>query len=155
MTDKAWGQEVGVRTPVRPSSRLWGWLDRHMVVLFNLPTAVFLVGLIAFPAALVLWTSLTDWQLVLNQEAAFVGLSNYLTIWSDERWLNGMFNTFYYAIVSVAGQFVLGMATALVFNRQFAGKSFYRSIWMMPMISMSVAISLWCGRSSSTTPTAS
>ena len=60
----------------------------------------------------------------------------------DRRWINAVGHTFYYAILSVGGQFVLGMATALLFNRSFAGKAFYRSVWMMPMLSMSVAISL-------------
>ena len=28
----------------------------------------------------------------------------------------------------------LGLATAMLFNRSFAGKAFYRSVWMMPMV---------------------
>lgn len=125
-----------------PMERLTNWLDRNMVQVFNLPTAIFLLGLVAFPSVLVIYTSMTNWQLVLNQDPRFIGLSNYVTMWEDERWLHGIFNTFYYAIVSVTGQFVLGMATAMLFNKNFSGKAFYRSIWLMPMISMSVAISL-------------
>ena len=56
-----------------------------------------LAALIVFPVGLVLWTSLTDWQLVTNQQAAFVGLSNYIEVWTDERWLHGILNTFYFA----------------------------------------------------------
>ena len=122
--------------------RLLRWLDLNLAIVFNIPTVGLLVALIAFPVVLVLWTSLTDWQLVTNQSPRFVGLSNYLQMWTEERWLNGIINTFYFAAITVLGQFVLGLATAMLFNRQFAGKAFYRSIWMMPMISMSVAISL-------------
>ena len=122
--------------------RILRWLDLNLAIVFNIPTVGFLVALIAFPVVLVLWTSLTDWQLVTNQDPRFVGLANYLQMWTEERWLNGIFNTFYFAAITVLGQFILGLATALLFNRQFAGKAFYRSIWMMPMISMSVAISL-------------
>jgi len=122
--------------------RVLAWVDRNMAVVFNIPTAAFLLGLIAFPVFLVLWTSLTDWQLITKQKAEFVGLANYISVWTEERWLNGIFNTFYFAVCTVLGQLTLGMASALLFNRQFAGKTFYRSVWMMPMISMSVAISL-------------
>ena len=122
--------------------RVSGWIDRNMAVVFNIPTTAFLVGLIAFPAVLVLWTSLTNWELISTKATEFVGFTNYLDVWKEERWLNGVFNTFYFAIASVLLQLAIGMATALLFNRQFAGKTFYRSIWMMPMISMSVAISL-------------
>ncbi len=122
--------------------RVLRWLDLNLAIVFNLPTVGFLTALIGVPIALVLWTSLTDWQLVTNQNPRFVGLANYVRMWTEERWLNGIVNTFYFAACTVLGQLILGLATALLFNRQFAGKSFYRSIWMMPMISMSVAISL-------------
>ena len=130
---------VSTETPIE---RLFAWIDRNMAIVFNLPTAVFLLGLIAFPVVLVLWTSLTDWELISIHKTQFVGFTNYLNVWKEERWLGGIFNTFYFAIVSVSLQLVIGMATAILFNRQFAGKTFYRSVWMMPMISMSVAISL-------------
>lgn len=130
---------VSTETPVE---RLLAWIDRNMAVVFNIPTVLFLLALIAFPVVLVLWTSLTDWQLITQNKTQFVGLANYLSIWKEERWLRGVFNTFYFAVVSVCLQLVIGMATALLFNRQFTGKTFYRSVWMMPMISMSVAISL-------------
>jgi len=130
---------VSTETPIE---RLLAWIDRNMAVVFNIPTVLFLLALIAFPVVLVLWTSLTDWQLITQNKTQFVGLANYLSIWKEERWLRGVFNTFYFAVVSVCFQLVIGMATALLFNRQFTGKTFYRSVWMMPMISMSVAISL-------------
>ena len=132
-----WG--VSTETPVE---RLLAWIDRNMAVVFNIPTTLFLLGLIAFPVVLVLWTSLTNWELITQNKTQFVGFVNYLSIWKEERWLRGVFNTFYFAIVSVCLQLAIGMGTALLFNRNFAGKTFYRSVWMMPMISMSVAISL-------------
>jgi multiple sugar transport system permease protein len=125
-----------------PKDRILEWVDRNMIVVFNIPTTAFLVGLIAFPAVLVLWTSMTDWQLITKQTSQFVGFANYINIWGEERWLRGIFNMFYFAVTSVVLQLIIGMATAMLFNRQFAGKTFYRSVWMMPMISMSVAISL-------------
>ncbi|MCZ6872345.1 MAG: sugar ABC transporter permease [bacterium] len=128
--------------PIPLKDRALRWLDLNLAIVFNLPTVGFLLALIAFPVGLVLWTSLTDWQLITNQSPRFVGLTNYIDMWSEERWLHGIVNTFYFASCTVVGQLILGLATALLFNRQFAGKAFYRSVWMMPMISMSVAISL-------------
>lgn len=130
------------RVPVPVIRRLLNWLDLNMPIVFNIPTIVFLFGLVAVPIALVVGTSFTDWQLITKPEPDFVGFTNYIAPWSDERWLGAVWHTFYYAIASVGGQFVLGLATALLFNRSFAGKAFYRSVWMMPMMSMSVAISL-------------
>lgn len=118
------------------------FIDRNIPILFNIPTAIFLFGLVFAPVAIVIATSFTDWQLITKPDPDFVGLKNYIEPWSDERWVGAMWHTLVYAIVSVAGQFLVGLSTALLFNRSFAGKAFYRSIWMMPMMSMSVAISL-------------
>ena len=122
--------------------RVLEWLDLQMPIVFNIPTVVFLFGLVAVPIALVVATSFTDWQLVTKPDPDFVGLDNYVKPWGDERWLGAIWHTFAYAFASVGGQFVLGLATAMLFNRSFAGKAFYRSVWMMPMVAMSVAISL-------------
>ena len=81
--------------------RLVDWIDRHMTVVFNIPTVVFLFGLVAFPVMLVLLTSMTDWQLILKPDPDFVGFKNYLSAWQDPRWINAVGHTFYYAIVSV------------------------------------------------------
>jgi multiple sugar transport system permease protein len=123
-------------------SRIGEFVDRHIPILFNIPTAIFLFGLVFVPIVLVILMSFTDWQLITKPDPDFVGLDNYIKPWSDERWIGAMLHTLIYAVVSVAGQFAIGLGTALLFNRSFAGKAFYRSVWMMPMISMSVAISL-------------
>lgn len=130
------------RADVRTGTDFTDWIDRNLPFVFNIPTVVFLTALVAFPVGIVIVTSFSDWQLITNQNAKSVWFDNYINVWSDERWNWSIFHTFYYAGATVVGQLILGMATALLFNRTFAGKAFYRSIWMMPMIAMSTAISL-------------
>ncbi|MGI9336726.1 MAG: carbohydrate ABC transporter permease, partial [Gammaproteobacteria bacterium] len=142
ITDIQARSDIDRATSAGTGSRVTNFVDRNIPVLFNIPTGLFLFGLVVFPVLIVIATSFTDWQLVTKPDAEFVGLDNYIEPWSDERWLGAMWHTLFYTVASVAGQLVIGLATALLFNRSFAGKAFYRSIWMMPMISMSVAISL-------------
>ncbi len=86
MTEKAATQQVHTfAAGASAKDRVLTWLDFNLAVLFNVPTVVLLAGLVAFPTVLVIWTSLTDWQLVMNQEPNFVGLSNYVTMWQEER----------------------------------------------------------------------
>ncbi|MGI9421932.1 MAG: carbohydrate ABC transporter permease, partial [Hyphomicrobiaceae bacterium] len=133
---------VTARLNGRRARSIGEWIDRNLPFVFNIPTVVFLFGLVAFPVALVILTSFSDWQLITNQDPSLVGFENYIKVWTDERWLGAIWHTFYYAIATVVGQLILGLATAMLFNRSFAGKAFYRSIWMMPMIAMSTAISM-------------
>lgn len=134
--------DIGPKVLPNLASRLGAFIERRMALVFNIPTAIFLFGLVFAPVLIVIGTSFTDWQLITKPNPDFVGLENYIKPWGDERWVGAVGHTIIYTVASVAGQFVLGLATALLFNRSFAGKSFYRSLWMMPMISMSVAISL-------------
>ena len=117
-------------------------IGRNITLFFNLPTVFFLFSIVGLPVFVVIATSFTDWQLINKPDADFVWLENYIKPWQDERWVNAIGHTFYYSIATVFGQLLIVLLTALLFNRSFAGKAFYRSIWMMPMISMSVAISL-------------
>lgn len=139
-------ERVGVY-PVRPvagrrTGQLSDWIDRRLAFLFSLPTGVFLLGLVAFPVGLVLWTSLTDWYLYTPERRRFVGLVNYLTLWRDPRWPSAIWHTFYFAGASVTLQLGLGLAIALLFNRQLTGKTIYRSVFLLPTIAMPTAISL-------------
>lgn len=122
--------------------RLVNWVDRNLPILFNIPTVLLLGFLVAFPVALVLYTSLTDWFLYTPAERQFVGLRNYVEVWGDPRWLNAVWHTFYLAGGSVLLQLIIGLGVALLFNRQLRGRTFYRSVFLLPMISMSTAISL-------------
>ncbi|MBI3456610.1 MAG: sugar ABC transporter permease [Candidatus Rokubacteria bacterium] len=122
--------------------RLSSWTDRHLAALFSAPTVVFLLGLVGFPVALVLWTSMTDWYLYTPEKRQFVGLINYVTVWSEARWWSAIWHTVYFAGASVTLQLVLGLAIALLFNRELAGKTLYRSVFLLPMIAMPTAISL-------------
>lgn len=130
------GVDVGAR------ERVVNWVDRNLPIIFNIPTVVLLTGLVAFPVLLILYTSLTDWVLYTPEKRQFVGFANYIAVWSDPRWLHAIWHTVYLTVGSVFFQFVLGLAIAMLFNRQFRGRTFYRSVFLLPMIAMSTAISL-------------
>lgn len=130
------------RAESRVRASLAGWVDRHIAFLFSLPTEILLLGLVAFPVGLVLWTSLTDWYLYTPERRQFVGLVNYITLWADPRWPSAVWHTLYFAGASVAIQLGLGLGIAILFNRQLAGRTVYRSVLLLPTIAMPTAISL-------------
>jgi multiple sugar transport system permease protein len=118
------------------------WLDRNIAIVFNVPTVVVLLGLVAMPIVMVLYTSFTDWQLYLTDQRQLVGLSNYVAAFQDGRWIASIFQTLYFAGGAVSMQFVIGFAIALLLNQKFKGNKVYRTIFMLPMLAMSTAISL-------------
>ncbi len=138
----AYGRGVRLSHELTQRERFVNWMDRQIAIIFNIPTVALLAFLVAFPVMLVLYTSMTDWFLYSPAERQFIGLRNFIDTWTDERWLWAIWHTFYLAGGSVVLQLVIGLGIALLFNRQLRGMTFYRSVFMLPMIAMSTAISL-------------
>ena len=130
-------------SPAGLKGRILHFIDRNIYILFNIPAVVILLVLITYPVVYVLYYSLHELFLMdMSKPATFVGFGNYLKIFSDERFINSIGHTFYFSIGSVSLQLILGFAIALLFNKEFKGKTFYRSIFIMPMIAMPAAMSL-------------
>lgn len=118
------------------------FIERNMKWLFPLPAAIFIISMMAFPVAYTIWVSLTDWSMTSAGEAQFVGLKNYIALFSDPRFFNSVKLTLYFTILSVSVETVLGVAIALILNREFKGKNLAKGILLLPMVATPVAIGL-------------
>ena len=119
------------------------WWERHAHLVLPLPAVVAVLGMIAFPLAYTVWLSLTDWTLSNPDGPAFVGLANYVTLFTtDQRFANSVVITFYFTILGVTVQTFLGVVLALLFNRQFWGRGIFRTLAILPMVATPVAIAL-------------
>jgi multiple sugar transport system permease protein len=74
-------------------------------------------------------------------EREFVGLRNFQEQFADPNFREAMLNTFVYTIIAVPGSVALSLALALAVNR-VRGKTFYRTIFFLPTITSSVAVSM-------------
>jgi len=87
--------------------------------------------------------SLHSWFASSLTSPEFVGLANFQRAFlQDERFRNALWLTLYFTILATALQVVLGVALALLLNRPFRGKGFFRSIFLLPMVATPVAIAL-------------
>jgi multiple sugar transport system permease protein len=126
------------RATERPS-----WLDRHAHLVMPMPAVVGVLAMLAFPLGYTLWMSFQDWTISSTAEPKFVGLENYVTLFtSDARFLNSIWVTFYFTVLGVTIQTFLGVTLALLFNRQFWGRGLLRTLAILPMVATPVAIAL-------------
>jgi multiple sugar transport system permease protein len=111
--------------------------------LLTLPTL--LVVLIVFGIPLVYSLALSLHRInMLTQQWIFVGLQNYIDILPDPEFIAAFGRTAYFAVVTVIGGLVLGMAMALVLNMNFPGRNFLRSAVLVPWAMAPVAVGvLW------------
>jgi trehalose/maltose transport system permease protein len=91
---------------------------------------VFLV--IGYPLIQVLVYSVLKYKLDGVTPPSFVGLSNYLFIFTDSDFWRSVANTLIFTFFSVTLEAVLGLAVALVANSKFKGRSFLRIAILIP-----------------------
>jgi multiple sugar transport system permease protein len=73
---------------------------------------------------------------------SFVGLAQYATALTSQRFWDALARTFYFTTLSVAASIMLGMVMALILNREFRGARWARTAFLLPMVATPVATSL-------------
>ena len=116
--------------------------ERNLQILFPLPAVVFIGLLMVFPILYTLYLSFTNWNLTSGMEPSFVGLSSYLRVFSEPRFLHALGRTFTFTLFAVAIEVVLGVAIALILNRAFIGKSVAKLLLLLPLVATPVAVGI-------------
>ncbi|WP_242986456.1 carbohydrate ABC transporter permease [Vallitalea guaymasensis] len=114
---------------------------RLIRVIYTLP---FLIPLLLFwiiPLILALIISFTDWDYI-SSDINFVGLYNYIDIFTDPDFVKALSNTFVFGLGTIFATIVLGLIFALLFQKNFTGRKIYQTIIFSPWVTPTVAVSL-------------
>jgi multiple sugar transport system permease protein len=95
----------------------------------------------AYPIGYAVWLSLRRFSFATPSDTKFVGLANYQTIVTDRLWWTAFVVTLAITVVSVALEFVLGLALALIMHRSLLGKGVVRTAVLIPYGIVTVAAS--------------
>ena len=109
---------------------------------YLLPAAVCLGGTVLFPILKAIHMSLYNNVLSRPQDYHFIGLGNYLRMIHDPTFWLTLKNSFVWVFFSVSVQFVLGFLGALLLNAEFKGRTFYRTLNLLPWIIPGVVVGL-------------
>ncbi|SNV15461.1 ABC transporter permease [Rhodococcus rhodochrous] len=132
-------------TPKEPSTKTKAALsegkkaERRLGLLLVAPAAIVMLAVTAYPVGYAVWLSLQRYDLRFPDERRFVGLSNYVAVLSDGFWWQAFIVTSLVTLVSVAIEFVLGLAIALVMHRTIVGKGIVRTVVLIPYGIVTVA----------------
>ena len=94
-----------------------------------------------------LWPILQTFYFSLNevrgfQSPVFVGMSNYMTLFGDEEFWKSLMNTCIYTVVTVPVGVIFSLVTAVFLNASIKGKSFFRVLYFLPVISAPAAVAM-------------
>ena len=92
-----------------------------------------------YPIGFAVYASLTSWNGLGPMR--FIGLENYVDLLADEYFHKALFNTFFYMIGIPIGLF-LSLLLALALNRKIPGRTAFRTIYYVPVISSLAAIAI-------------
>lgn len=136
--------ETSVIRSLKKFSRYFGSFHtkrKLLAFLFILPTIIIIGVFILYPVISNLILSFTDARL-MKSEYNFIGFENYIKLFSSKMFLKYTWNTVIWTFFSVAGQLILGLALALLINREVRGVTFLRSFLIIPYVVPAVAIAL-------------
>ncbi|MEW5869384.1 MAG: sugar ABC transporter permease [Chloroflexota bacterium] len=104
-----------------------------------LAIAIFVYGFIAWSMRV----SVSQWKGLLP-DYTWVGLKNYIELFSDPRFHVDIRNTVVFTVVFVGGSLLLGLALAIMLDQNLPGEGFFRSLFLFPMaISFIVTGVIW------------
>lgn len=114
--------------------------ENRKVYLFLLPGFLIYATFIAYPLIYSLNMSLQDWKVMGDN--VFVGIKNYVKVFHDPTLGIAFRNTVVYGLITVPGQMILGLAVAVLLNKNIRGKSAFRALYYLPVVTSWVVVSL-------------
>ncbi len=116
--------------------------NRKLIFYFLIPPLLVLFAITIYPFAFGIYNSFHNWVLYKPQLGRpFVGLDQYIRIFTDPNFWHALKNTLIYVSLGVSGSILLGFAQALVLSRdEIKGKGVIRSILIIPLVVAPVVI---------------
>ncbi|MFZ5817397.1 MAG: carbohydrate ABC transporter permease [Bacillota bacterium] len=111
------------------------------VVPFLLPGLILFLVFVLWPLAQGVRVSFYEWSIMPGAEQTFVGLANFKRAFQDPVALTAVKNSLLYVIVTVPGQMFFGMLAALALNQAIAGRTFWRAVYYLPVLTSWVVVS--------------
>ncbi len=87
------------------------------------------------PSLLGVWYSFTDWNVRSKGVINFVGINNYIEIFtSNKNYSAGIINTLKFTLISNVVKLIPALFLAILLKEKLKGKNFYRTIFYLPSI---------------------
>ncbi len=111
---------------------------RISLLIFLLPSIIIIFVFNLFPAFYSFFLSFFDWN-GFSQSKVFVGFNNYIMAFKDPELRNSIIVTLIYSLLVTFISMFIGLLVALALNKDLKGKSLFRLLYFIPVVTPSVA----------------
>ncbi|HEX6497428.1 MAG TPA: sugar ABC transporter permease [Micromonosporaceae bacterium] len=129
----------GTRAPRRRRPVRAGRLTPYLLLA---PALVLFAIVILIPVVKAVQVSLYEWSPIPGADNTFVGADNYLKAFGDHEFGRDVVNATVYMLVTVPGQIVVGLAVALLLYSRLPGRTLFRVLFYLPVVTSWVVVSL-------------
>lgn len=113
-------------------------------LLFALPAVIFLCVFVFYPVLYNIFLSFTDAKRLSSDDLSFVGLRNYVKLFTDKSFAKRFWTEIVWTVCSVVGQIVVGLLFALVISSKHLkkGGTLLRTFLLVPYVVPAIVIAL-------------
>ena len=109
--------------------------------IFLMPALIIYLSVIVFPVFYSLYISLFKWNGIGDME--FVGLNNYINLFvSDPIFITALKNNIIWIVLTLVVTMTIALALAVMLNKQFKGRTFFRGFFYFPCVIAPIAVSI-------------
>src|SRR5436190_15226805 len=128
--------------------RRWDPREREMrestlAFLFIFPTLLIVGIVFVWPVLYSFWLSLERYNLSFSPTPDFAWFHNYVLIFTDPLYRTDIWEstwrTIIFTVISVPVELVLGLFFALLLNEEFRGRTFFRSVMIVPYAMLTIS----------------
>lgn len=110
--------------------------------LFILPYMLFFIGMLVYP--LILGIELSFYKLDLFGPGRFVGLKNYFRLFSDKIFIQSVWNTLYFVVLTVPAIVLISLFIAIALNQESRFSGLLRGIFFSSsVLSVTIVTLIW------------
>jgi multiple sugar transport system permease protein len=121
------------RTPTERRNALWG-------LALIAPNTLGLFVFFGIPLLLTFATAFQEWNGI--RPPVFVGLDNFTRLFDDARFWLAVGNTARLALFIIPAELALSLGIAVLLNQRLAGRSIFRTLYFLPVVTSTVAASI-------------
>jgi len=108
----------------------FGNAERRTAYYMILPALLIIIAIAFFPIMYSVLLSVTS--STITGFGSFVGAENYIEMFQNEDFWEGLKNTVIFTVASVVLEFIIGLGIALAINRAFRGRGLVRAAVLVP-----------------------